>query len=184
MPILEDISGEQFHKLTVLSRHPENNKFNQTMWLCKCECGREKIVSKSALHSATVRSCGCIHKFDDGIAARNFVYSRYRRRAKKDLRLDFGLTMEQFIETTQKPCYYCGALPNNIMKRENYNGEYVYNGLDRVDSNKGYMFDNVVPCCRTCNVAKGALPLDEFIKWSQRVYLTCLEKGLYHEKLS
>ena len=36
-------------------------------------------------------------------------------------------------------------------------------GLDRVDSNKGYTDDNVVPCCGSCNQLKNELPYKYFV---------------------
>lgn len=49
-----------------------------------------------------------------------------------------------------KPCEYCNEKPKK------------FNGLDRVDSNVGYTFLNVVPCCYDCNVMKSDLTLEKF----------------------
>ena len=56
-----DLTGKQFNKLTVISRveKPENIKSFDTYWLCRCECGVEKIVSKGNLVSGSTKSCGC-----------------------------------------------------------------------------------------------------------------------------
>jgi hypothetical protein len=35
--------------------------------------------------------------------------------------------------------------------------------LDRIDNNKTYLKDNVVPCCKRCNVAKNNMTQTEFI---------------------
>ena len=61
----------------------------------------------------------------------------------------FELTYEQFIEFWQKPCTYC-------------NGDIGTVGLDRMDSTKGYILENVTPCCRTCNEKKSNLP---YARW-------------------
>ena len=59
---------------------------------------------------------------------------------KKDLQ--FNLDREWFIENILKSkCIYCGDT-NNL-------------GCDRIDNNKGHTYDNVVPCCYTCNIARG-----------------------------
>ena len=39
-----------------------NNKHRQSMWLCKCECGIEKIILGNHLKSGHTKSCGCLHK--------------------------------------------------------------------------------------------------------------------------
>ena len=46
----------------------------------------------------------------------------------------------------------------------------VYNGLDRVDSSKGYVMSNVQPCCTRCNYAKHTGTVDEFFGWVARVF--------------
>jgi hypothetical protein len=41
---------------------------------------------------------------------------------------------------------------------------YYYNGLDRIDSSKGYTRDNVEPCCVICNTMKWTLSKKDFLK--------------------
>jgi 5-methylcytosine-specific restriction endonuclease McrA len=81
---------------------------------------------------------------------------------------EFLLTENQFKEITQKNCYYCGIKPLNKMKTSN--DEYVYNGVDRVNNTKGYILDNVVSCCETCNKAKRVMSDKEFKQWIIRIY--------------
>lgn len=38
---LIDLTGQRFGILTVI-RRVENNKWNETTWLCQCDCGKEK----------------------------------------------------------------------------------------------------------------------------------------------
>lgn len=53
-----------------------------------------------------------------------------------------------------------------------------YNGLDRVDSNLGYVAGNVVPCCRWCNQAKSSRPVGEFLTWLRLFGCTKTEKAI------
>lgn len=32
------------------------------MWLCRCDCGVEKVIRARALKTGTILSCGCLHK--------------------------------------------------------------------------------------------------------------------------
>lgn len=57
----DDITGKKFGRLTVI-KMVERNKFNQIQYLCKCECGNEKIILGSVLRSGHTQSCGCLHK--------------------------------------------------------------------------------------------------------------------------
>jgi hypothetical protein len=37
-------------------------------------------------------------------------------------------------------------------------------GLDRKDNDKGYLQDNVVPCCYDCNTKKKFKPYEKFLE--------------------
>lgn len=52
-----DIDGQVFGKLTVVRfDHVENKR---QYYLCRCECGKEKVVLKSNLTTSRTTSCGC-----------------------------------------------------------------------------------------------------------------------------
>jgi len=179
-----DITGQKFGRLTVIERSYPNDKNRSTRWLCKCECGTEKIILRDSLKSGKTKSCGCLNKerlkyaneerkLPLGLAKMRQLINDYKRHAKRR-DLEWNLTEEQFKEITQKDCHYCGTKPDNIMKNyvnNNYNGEYIYNGIDRVYNNKGYTIDNVVPCCKKCNIAKNNSTLQEFRDWIKRTYI-------------
>ena len=46
--------------MVVLSFH-HRDRFYILHWLCKCDCGNEKIISGCSLKSNLTRSCGCLH---------------------------------------------------------------------------------------------------------------------------
>ena len=176
---LIDLTGRKFNRLTVIKRSYPNSKYGRARWLCKCTCGNEKIIAANHLINNGIKSCGCLvienmrnnkyARIEPGLSNMHSRITMYKRSAK--IRgYDYNLTEKQFAEITQKPCYYCGAIPNNKHKQKESNGDYIYNGIDRVDNNKGYTIDNVVPCCKTCNSAKGRLTLQEFKDWIERAY--------------
>ena len=82
----------------------------------------------------------------------NIHYSNYIRSAR-DKNLDFEISQEEFNKIVKETCHYC----NVIQKRG-------FNGIDRLDSNKGYVLDNCVSCCKTCNYMKCSLSTDVFLK--------------------
>lgn len=55
---LNNLTGERFGRLLVIKR-VENSKHNETQWLCKCDCGKEKIVKYGKLAYGNTKSCGC-----------------------------------------------------------------------------------------------------------------------------
>jgi hypothetical protein len=63
MGLLKDLSGQRFGRLVVVSRHgliPKKPRGNRITWLCKCDCGNEKIALGEKLINGKTRSCGCI----------------------------------------------------------------------------------------------------------------------------
>lgn len=58
MAPLKDLSGSRFGRLTVVSRGP-NRKQGQARWVCRCDCGVEKVVDGGPLRDGRTRSCGC-----------------------------------------------------------------------------------------------------------------------------
>lgn len=58
----QDLTGQRFGKLTVISR-AENSKDNHVMWICLCDCGiTTKPIRANHLKNGNTTSCGCVHK--------------------------------------------------------------------------------------------------------------------------
>lgn len=102
-----------------------------------------------------------------GVSAFNWLLYEYRR-GSSSRGLEFSLSIKEFARLTKLPCYYCGGLPCMVKKRHRFS--YVYNGVDRKDNNKGYTKANSVACCHRCNMAKGAMSIDEFYGWIESVH--------------
>ena len=56
-----DLIEKRFHYLVVIERLP-NNKFNQVVWRCKCDCGNITKVITQYLKKGNIKSCGCFGK--------------------------------------------------------------------------------------------------------------------------
>ena len=103
-----------------------------------------------------------------GRAAFNALLYQLKLHAK-ERNIEWALATEQVQLLTKQNCFYCGCPPAQSKKHPHYNGEYVYNGLDRVDNNKGYMPGNIVPCCNVCNRMKGTMESSDFIDHVERI---------------
>lgn len=58
MPQLIDLSNKRFGNLVVIKRvGTDQNK--RPLWLCKCDCGKEKNINGSSLRNGDTVSCGC-----------------------------------------------------------------------------------------------------------------------------
>lgn len=55
----DDMVGHRFGRLTVLARVERPDSSRAYCWLCRCDCGVEKIVRGINLRIGNTRSCGC-----------------------------------------------------------------------------------------------------------------------------
>lgn len=56
----ENISGRRFGKLVAI-RFVEEEKSNNPMWLCQCDCGNQKRTRIRGLLEGKTNSCGCLN---------------------------------------------------------------------------------------------------------------------------
>jgi hypothetical protein len=144
---------------------------------CVCDCGNKTLTTRGNLERGHTKSCGCLQVYRHPV--RNVglrkLYYRYRHAAKRR-DLAFDLDLDTFRDLTSGPCRYCGTDPNYLMRSKSDHSEYSYNGVDRLDSDVGYVSENVVTCCATCNRMKSDHPVGEFVRHLRRV-LEHLEKN-------
>lgn len=55
------MSGFRSGKLTVIAR-AKNRNLKRAYWLCRCDCGRNRIVMGKYLRQREVKSCGCLNR--------------------------------------------------------------------------------------------------------------------------
>jgi hypothetical protein len=167
---LVSLIGKKFSRWEVLS-YAGKNSHKHIMWLCRCNCGNEKAVSGNFLRSKYSKSCGCLNKelisektLNTGEANFNTLYRNYKFGAKKR-QLEFKLSKTQFKKLTQENCHYCGTSPSQRLSNLRSNGPYIYNGIDRINNEIGYIDFNCVACCGICNKKKGNSSYADFIAW-------------------
>lgn len=62
---VENLVGKEFERWTVISAaDPTITKSNRVhrRWMCRCECGTERVVLERSLKNGTSKSCGCYHR--------------------------------------------------------------------------------------------------------------------------
>jgi hypothetical protein len=66
MGTLIDETGNRYGRLTVLEE-AGRSCWRRALWLCRCDCGNEVVVSGTKLRSGAVKSCGCLrsHTVDE-----------------------------------------------------------------------------------------------------------------------
>ncbi len=157
-----------------------SEKYGVRAWLCQCDCGRMLKAVAYELKVGKVKSCGCLRneaaarngsakRHAPGSAMLNALMREYRRRASKK-GLDWALSKEQVRIIVSQNCYFCGQPPSQIKRpKQPLWGELIYNGIDRLDNEKGYTPDNCVPCCKACNYAKSDRSVPEFLSWIKNI---------------
>lgn len=168
----KDWTGVKFGKLIGIKFIKNEN--GKAHWLWKCDCGKEKELRAKDVVSGNTSSCGCIgkggaHRLPKGESAFNRLFRQYKYKAEKD-GLVFELIKDETKTLTSSTCYYCGIAPYQKIMAPGGNGNYVYNGLDRIDNTKGYTLDNTVACCGRCNVAKNDMSVLKFKELISRIY--------------
>lgn len=167
-----DLTGQKFGKLTVLGDDGTRSHDGGIKWHCSCDCGGETHVVGHKLKTGHTKTCGCgarvffkpksttTHELRNIAISR--IIGRYKSKAK-DRNLHWGISRELFIKTIEKPCYYCGTFGSLSLVIDDF--EYLHNGVDRIDSDKGYEQSNIVPCCKNCNMAKSNMTQLDFYNW-------------------
>lgn len=65
-----DLTGQNFGKLTAIKLVEHGGAKSTCKWLCKCDCGGERIVSVSDLRRGAITDCGC--KTRDKLVGKRF----------------------------------------------------------------------------------------------------------------
>lgn len=85
------------------------------------------------------------------------IFATYKKNAD-NRNLQFNLSITDVGLLVSSPCYYCGKM------------QTLFNGIDRVDNDKGYNLDNSVSCCKNCNLMKRILSKDVFLSHIKEIY--------------
>ena len=58
----EDLTGHRYGRLTACREIKQAEKGRRHYWLCRCDCGNEKVVEESHLKTGHTKSCGCYRR--------------------------------------------------------------------------------------------------------------------------
>lgn len=178
----KDETGKKYGRLTIIKYLGVNN-VRHAVWECLCDCGNTLNSSVNSFRQGNKLSCGCITieriKKDSvlyGLKRRlttkeiglNSIYSQYKCGAKQR-NIEFKLTKEEFDIFINNNCFYCNAELSNKMDML-LDRIFKYNGIDRVNSDIGYIKENCVSSCIQCNNAKLDYTQNEFKEWIIKVY--------------
>ena len=167
-PILINLLCKKFGMLTVVKFHSSGK--SGTKWELLCDCGKTVVRLASNFKKKQHRhSCGCQPtnpgKKDAGFRR---LFNDYRT-SSANRGHSFRLGKKYFKYLVSNNCNYCGVKPSKRYEKQVVH-TLLANGIDRIDSNKGYVKGNCVSCCKICNRAKNNLSRTDFHAWIKKIY--------------
>ena len=176
-----DLTGKTFGRLAVkkyLFSHNGNSRF-----LCYCSCGNMKEIDGRNLREGSTISCGCVKKeflYGNRAGTKSSRWQGYEdlplgffnriRTGAKKRKITFDLTIEKLwllYLRQNKKCIFTGEnLDFPAYNKQKIGGSA---SLDRIDSSKGYVVDNVQWVHKTVNFMKQRMSDDEFLGWCRKI---------------
>ena len=168
-----DLIGKKYNRWTVIEK-ATSDKHGKGRWLCRCECGNEKIIAAASLKRNLSKSCGCYkhevlsHGFKDISGAFWRKFERHAIRRK----IPFLLTIEDGWKIFEKQNGLCALSGVPICFVNNYDKHLNQTASpDRIDNAKPYTKDNVQWVHKRVNRMKSVLGNEEFLFWCKLIYL-------------
>lgn len=171
------IGDKIFNWEIVSNEKPLNSEITRPHYDIKCKCGKIITTRKSKLVNlennggsrVLQNSCKKCHQSEkNALKSELSKYGKiisYYKASAKTRKIDYNLTDEEAVSFFKLNCFYCDTPSYNKIK-----DVIEYTGLDRIDSNIGYVSENVQPCCKQCNIAKQSLSNIDFLNHIKRIY--------------
>jgi hypothetical protein len=145
MPVFIDLIGRIFERLTVI-KYIDKNKYGQSLWLCKCSCGNNKIIVGNSLLKGNTKSCGCLRKEGNNIK-HNFSKTKIYRTWKHMLSRCTNPKDKRYQDYNGRNINICHRWSNKKNGFENFYNDVgdpptKYHSIDRINNDKGYSPNN------------------------------------------
>jgi hypothetical protein len=143
-----DLTGKKFGILTAINRI--GTKDRQALWLCKCECGNEKIIKASSLNTNKCTSCGCLR--GKKIAESNIKNKTTHNKSGSRIYWIWSSMIERCTNKKNKQYKHYGDRGIKVCEEWRNSFENFYkdmgdrpinkSSLGRIDNDKGYYKEN------------------------------------------
>lgn len=110
--IPENLTGQKFNRYTFI-KESGKDKYGHILWLCRCDCGTEKIIIATQVKCGRVKSCGCFLRES----------SRKRMSGKNSPNWNNNLTNEERTErenTRKTSTLRYNRWRKKVFRRDNY----------------------------------------------------------------
>lgn len=168
-----DLTNQVFEKLTCLERAHKIGR--HVTWKCLCECGNITYPYQTHILRGNTKSCGCLQKVSGeknkcwgghGEISGNVWSAIKRDRRKKDSR-EFSISIEFAWDLFIKQNRLCKL--SGIPLTFDQNGEARTASLDRINSDLGYIEDNVQWVHKDINIMKNIYTQEYFVEICKKV---------------
>lgn len=186
----KNLLGKKFGRMTPLRIDGQNQK-SCCYWSCRCDCGNIKTVLGQDLASGRIQSCGCYHKESSsrnmkkcndvvrndinkstfkGIKEISGKYITAVKCGAMSRKFEYELSNEFLWELFIKQDRKCALTGIDLVFNSRYNNHAKQTAsLDRIDSKKGYLENNVQWIHKDINFIKQDYPEPIFIKYCELI---------------
>lgn len=169
---VEDLTGVKYNKLLFL-KYVKNDKFGKAIWLCRCDCGKEKNLNASAIKAGLTTSCGCNKKriLSKGLEDISGAFWHKLEKSALSRDIEFTITINEawnIYLKQDKKCAISGV--DLIMHSNNDKSRMQTASPDRIDSSKGYTYENFQWVHKRVNRMKNILSVDELLFWTDKIH--------------
>lgn len=161
----DDLSGIRYGRWTVIS-YSHGDAHRTRYWLCRCDCGVEQAIRGRNLREGQSRSCGCHTNTGYGNLSGSYwatVISNARNRRMGEIPVE--ITIQYASNLLDMQDHKCALTGITIQGARLWKDRKIQTAsLDRIDSNRGYLEDNVQWVHKDVNNMKGNFDQDYFIQ--------------------
>ena len=171
---LKKMIGEKFGQLKVLQRAADSYE-GKTQYYCSCSCGKKTIVRAVDLRLGNTKSCGCLRernpKLWKGYKKISGIYWSNIKRNAAIRKLDFKITIEEAWDLFVSQDENCALSGVELYFVSDYTRQKLKQtaSLDRIDSNKGYVIDNIQWVHKELNMIKNKFDQENLINWCKLI---------------
>lgn len=170
-------------KISTQSKWLKKSQRNVLSHTIQCVCGKKRDIRNSEwikllegnITARTKTQCKecTVKMYWEGFTDKDNLKGLFKslKNSCKRIKRDIDISFEQAYKMYKSNCYYCNSEPSNTFTNTtNKEKQTKYSGIDRVDSDLGYIQGNVVPCCKHCNIAKNNMSQTDFLNLVENIF--------------